>query len=229
VEQNLNNNRQNNNNSNNGNNRNNNNNSNNGNPQNPESNFYLVLDEEDATDETSPESFFLQDGCQEDFENEREVVVDFLQTTPTIPPNGVPREAMVPSTLAIAKQVNDFKGHFLFKSLLDPGGSHIMINKHSLPRGLETFSLPTSDTFNTTAGGLQATEYVYLHDIILPEFSYSRRVKTFKAFVFNNESVEYDIIFGRNFLNSCGIDICGSDLTCKWFADSIPFHAPDFS
>ena len=40
--------------------------------------------------------------------------------------------------------------------------------------------------------------------------------------------MEYDIIFGRNFLNSCGIDVCGSDLTCKWFSDSIPYHAPDF-
>jgi len=30
----------------------------------------------------------------------------------------------------------------------------------------------------TTAGGLQAASHVFLHEIILPEFSYSRHVTT---------------------------------------------------
>jgi hypothetical protein len=74
-----------------------------------------------------------------------------------------------------------------------------------------------------------ATQYmVYLHDVILPEFNYSRRIKTVKAYVFDNEEVKYNIIFGRDFLNTCCIDICGSDLTCKWYGDTIPFHKPNF-
>jgi len=147
--------------------------------------------------------------------------------TATTPPESTQREAMIPTTLTIAKRINDVSGQFLFKSLLDPGGSHVLINKRALPKGAELF---TSDQrkFNTTAGGLQAASHVFLHEIILPEFSYSRQVKTYQAFVFDNPTVPYDIIYGRNFLNSCGIDIRGSDLTCKWFQDVIPFHEPDY-
>jgi hypothetical protein len=90
------------------------------------------------------------------------------------------------------------------------------------------FATPNHNSFTTAAGGFETKHYVFLHEVILPEFSFNRQVKTVKAYVFDNKEVIYDIIFGHNFLNSCGIDICGSNLTCKWYTDSIPFHPPDF-
>jgi len=77
-------------------------------------------------------------------------------------------------------------------------------------------------------GSFESQHYVLLHDVILPEFSYSRRVKTVKAFVFDNKDVPYDVIYGRSFLNSCKIDVCSSDLTCRWYNNKIPFHKPTF-
>jgi hypothetical protein len=136
------------------------------------------------------------------------------------------RAKMVSSTLAIIKQVNETKSNGIYKSLLDPGGSNVMVKRSSLPKGIEL--LPTNQTFTTTATNMASQYMVYLHDVILPEFNYSRRIKTVKAYVFDNEEVKYDIIFGRDFLNTCRIDICGSDLTCKWYGDTIPFHKPNF-
>ena len=102
-----------------------------------------------------------------------------------------------------------------------------MINRRSLPRNCELF---TDDNmqFNTTAGTFKSSQYVFLHDISLPEFSYTRKVSRVKAYLFDADNVEYDIIFGRRFLNQVKIDVRSSDLTCKWFEDIIPFHSRSY-
>ena len=46
---------------------------------------------------------------------------------------------MLASTIAIAGKINETSGKFLFKSLLDPGGSHVIINRRALPLNIETF------------------------------------------------------------------------------------------
>ena len=78
--------------------------------------------------------------------------------------------------------------------------------------------------FQIVVGNLQSSQYVYFHDIILPEFSYSCKFKKIKVYIFTNKNVQYDVILGRSFLNVSGIDVCSSDLTCKWDGLSIPFH-----
>jgi hypothetical protein len=134
---------------------------------------------------------------------------------------------MVQSTIAISKQINDIKGRFIYKALLDHGGSHVIIKKSTLPKNVELFSTGTQN-FTTAAGSLMSYQIVFLHDVVLPEFSYSRRVKTVKVFVFDNDAVQYDIFFGRSFLNTCRIDVLSSSLTCQWYSDTIPFHDAGF-
>jgi hypothetical protein len=184
--------------------------------------LYFQTDESVTND---PESFFYKDGVQEELEiDDSEEPTQWYDSTALTEQQ---RMQMVPSTIAMAKQVNDVKTKAIYKSLLDPGGSNVIIKRSALPKDVELFPV-ASQHFNTAAGGMNVTATVILHDVILPEFSYSRRIKTVKAFVFDNDSIPYDVIFGRDFLNGCRIDVCGSDLTCKWYGNVIPFHPPNF-
>ena len=56
----------------------------------------------------------------------------------------------------------------------------------------------------------------------------NKSVTKVKAYLFDAPKVEYNIIFGRHFLNQVKIDVWSSDLTCKWFDDIIPFHSCDY-
>ena len=216
-----------NNNSNNSSSNNSSNNSNSNGSNNSSDNYYFCL--ECDTDQ-DPESFLFDQDYQTEFEPELydPEEPEGPQDSPRAVDDDVDQSLLAPSTLAIARKLNDSHGRFLFKSLLDHGGSHVLVNRRALPKDVELFPLSTGQGFNTAAGGLSTTHYVYLHDLILPEFSYTRRVSTIKAFVFNNDSVFYDVIFGRSFLNSTGIDVCSSDLSCRWLDNKIPFHTPDF-
>ena len=216
--------------------------SNNGGNTNGSSNYFAELVD-------NAESFFFEDSYQAEFEPElydddsvadlpalikppidddsdsddddEPLVLDFEDN-----PDALRRGELVSSTVAVARKINEQAGKFLFRSLLDPGGSHVLVNQRSLPNDVETFEADFS--FQTTAGSGNSSRYVYLHDIVLPEFSFTRNIKRIKAFVFDNPNVPYDIIFGRNFLNNCRIDVCGSSLTCKWYDLEIPFHPPGY-
>jgi hypothetical protein len=82
--------------------------------------------------------------------------------------------------------------------------------------------------FKTTAGTFEASKFVYLSNISLPEFNYTCKIKRLKAFLFDAPNIEYDIIFGRAFLNQVQIDVLSSTKKCKRFQDEIPFHKPDY-
>jgi len=81
-------------------------------------------------------------------------------------------------------------------------------------------------SFKTTAGSFNSAEFVYLTSLSLPEFSFTRKVKKVKAYLFDAPDVEYDLIFGRNFLNQVKIDVLSSQLKCTWYDDEISFHPP---
>ena len=89
--------------------------------------------------------------------------------------------------------------------------------------------LPFKDLlFTTTGGSFKSTSYVKLKDFRLPEFNRNRNVATVKASVLDNAAVKYDLILGRDFLNSAGVDVKSSSLTCEWCGDSIPFKLPSY-
>ena len=141
--------------------------------------------------------------------------------------NNINSHDLIPTTLATATQINNKLGKYWFKSLLDHGGSHVMIEQRCIPKDIELFEQPNMQ-FKTTAGKMTTTKFIYLSDLRLPEFSYTRRVKKVKCYVFEAPEVEYDIIFGRSFLNQVQIDVLSSQMKCTWFKDEIPFHPVDY-
>ena len=84
--------------------------------------------------------------------------------------NETPTLDLLPITLAVSNQVNNKKGKYFYKSLLDHGGSHVMIQAGCLPRDCEIFSNPSMHS-KTTAGTSKSGQFVYVHNICLPEFS----------------------------------------------------------
>ena len=46
--------------------------------------------------------------------------------------------------------------------------------------------------------------------------------------MFDAPAVQYNIIFGRQFLNQVSINVKSSTLTCSWYEDEIPFHPPNY-
>ncbi len=134
---------------------------------------------------------------------------------------------MVPTTLSVAKKVNEQTGRYFFKSLFDSGGTSVMINKRCLPTNCEIFEY-AGKAFATTQGTFVSPGFVYLSDLALPEFTLTRRIKKIKAYLFDAPNVRYDIIFGRSFLSSVGIDILCSSKTCTWLEQTIPFHPIDY-
>ncbi len=59
----------------------------------------------------------------------------------------------------------------LMRALFDSGASCTLISQHMLPKGV--FPLTTDHTVKATTaeGKFHLTHYVYLKDIVLPEFS----------------------------------------------------------
>ena len=127
------------------------------------------------------------------------------------------------------KQVANTKGDFLLKLIFNHGGSHGLVKRSALPKDAEIFALDDASGFDIIAGTLVACGYTYLKNIILPEFSFSCQVKSIKAFIFDDNKVQYDCICGCSLPNPCKIDDCSSDLTWKWYGLTIPFHKPHFS
>jgi hypothetical protein len=134
---------------------------------------------------------------------------------------------MVPTTLSVAKKVNEQTGRYFFKSLFDSGGTSVMINRRCLPTNCEIFEYD-GKAFATTQGTFVSPGFVYLSDLALPDFTLTRRIKKIKAYLFDAPTVRYDIIYGRSFLSSVGIYILCSSKCCTWLQQTIPFHPIDY-
>lgn len=144
--------------------------------------------------------------------------------------NQTPSEStadLIPATLATARKVSETKGNFLFKALLDTGGSHVMIRKAALPNDTQVYSDHEGKAFRTTQGTFKPLGFVYLHDLALPEFSHTRRFTTVKAYVFDAPA-RYDIILGRNFLRMANMQLDFYKNETVWYENRVPFHDTTF-
>jgi len=150
-----------------------------------------------------------------------EGVDDVISPVPAIGLN------LVPTTLASARKVNSIDHSAPLKTLIDHGASHSIINKRCLPKRAEPKSTE-SISFSTTGGSFDSSSYILMEDFRLPEFNRNRSVDCVRAAVFDNPSIKYDLILGRDFLNKVGIDVKSSNLTCEWCGDSIPFKLPSY-
>jgi hypothetical protein len=139
---------------------------------------------------------------------------------------------MAPTTLLVVKKINDKEGRYFFKSLFDSGDTSVMVNKRAtIPKDCEICEICKYDgrAFATTQGSFTSPGFVYLTDLALPEFTLTRRIQKFKAYIFDAPYVRYDLIYGQSFLLNVGIDILNSSQSCTWLEQSIlPFHPIDY-
>ncbi|MGH7974459.1 MAG: retropepsin-like aspartic protease, partial [bacterium] len=107
--------------------------------------------------------------------------------------------------------------------MIDSGASVCMVAQSSTPKGISQWQTSPL-TFQTTNGIMKSCSMVYLSDVHLPEFSKTRSIPEFEAYVFDDSSGRgsYDIILGRDFLFEIGFTACF--LTKLMGEISVPFH-----
>ena len=91
-------------------------------------------------------------------------------------------------------------------ALWDLRSSHSMFNKRALPFGTTTFKTQKIKT-TTTQGTYNCDEAVVLSNLSLPEFVNGRKITNLSAQVFDSKNCPYDIILGRDFMDSIGLEI----------------------
>ena len=67
-----------------------------------------------------------------------------------------------------------------------------------------------------TQGIYNYNKAVFLHNISLPEFMNKRKIKSTTAHLFNSPTYPYNVILGRDFLKTIGLDIQFSNNRIKW-------------
>jgi transposase InsO family protein len=133
---------------------------------------------------------------------------------------------LVPSSLVVARAVQDQPLCRPLKVLFDSGSNISLLNTSCLPADTTPIMLPASSGF-TASGVLEANRAVKLHDLILPEFTRSKRIPEWQFTLFDTPC-PFDIIFGRDFLSALKIDPCFSTATVHWDSLSIPFKTRAF-
>ena len=134
---------------------------------------------------------------------------------------------MVPSSIAVARTIQGQSSAELLKVLFDSGGTMTFLNSKCLPRGATPSLLKNPLQGIIAAGRLTANRIVHLRDIVLPEFSRSRKIDDQWAYVFDSDS-HYDIIFGRDFMLKIGLDTKFSNKTTVWMDREIAMKSPRF-
>jgi hypothetical protein len=132
---------------------------------------------------------------------------------------------MVSSTIDSIDAISESMRFRPLIALFDSGGSDIMMNRNAIPKGAIEIA-DEQKSFTITAGDLHAVSHVSLSKIFLPEFSRTRHIPTFPAYIFGDpgKKVVYDFIFGRNFLQAVGIQLDFSESKTIWLDLSVPMR-----
>ncbi|MGH7954907.1 MAG: hypothetical protein ACREOZ_02985 [Gloeomargaritales cyanobacterium] len=75
-----------------------------------------------------------------------------------------------------------------FNALIDSGASVCMVAQSSIPKGISQWQTSPL-TFQTTNGIMKSCSMVYLSDVHLPEFSKTRSIPEFEAYVYDDHLV----------------------------------------
>ncbi|MHA7927741.1 MAG: retropepsin-like aspartic protease, partial [Marinobacter sp.] len=138
------------------------------------------------------------------------------------------RKDAVPSTLMVAKYIQNVESRRLLHVLFNPGGSHTLIHSRALPRGATPGTIEGGQrSLQTIAGTFASNRVVRLDQLTLPEFDKQKEVDRVHAFVFDSPC-NYDIILGRDFLSSAGIQMDFQTGTMKWLERTIEMKPPGY-
>jgi len=135
-------------------------------------------------------------------------------------------DALTPCTIMLVNRLQDQPFRRPLRVLMDSGSRCSVIKWSSLPIGTKTSEVSRAIVGLTGSG--QVTEEVALEDMILPEFSRTLRINDrFRCYVMDNNDIPYDVILGRDFLMSVGIDVLHSTQEVLWMGSKIPFRRRD--
>jgi hypothetical protein len=77
----------------------------------------------------------------------------------------------VPSSMLMARTIQEQPSQRLLKVLFDGGGTRTLCNSRCLPKGVTPYLLETPVEGLTIAGRFKANRAVRFQDVVLPEFS----------------------------------------------------------
>jgi hypothetical protein len=135
---------------------------------------------------------------------------------------------LVPTTLIIPLNIQGCHNERLLTCLLESGSSDTIIKRDQLPRNVTPKVLQKPISSNTLFGKQQIQLYVDLEDIVLPEFSYSRKITKTKAYVVESKHCKYDMIIGRDFLRNNKINLSFENNTITWLEQTIVMKPNEF-
>jgi hypothetical protein len=96
-----------------------------------------------------------------------------------------------------------------------------MINRKCIPSTVK-LKVCNSAQFLTTQGEFMSVHTVKLQDICLPAFSFSRRFKTIKAYVFNAPHYPYDLLLGHKFIKQAKMKMDFDTGQTAWLGSVVP-------
>ena len=132
--------------------------------------------------------------------------------------------ALSPCTTLLVKSIQGHAFNQSLRALFDTGSDSSHIQQRVLPEEAGSSTMVEPKTIVGMTGTASISQEVELQDMLLPEFSQSRRISDpFKCYVMDNKSV-YDIILGRDFLMTVGIDILNSTQEMQWLDNKLPFR-----
>ena len=114
-----------------------------------------------------------------------------------------------------------------FLCLLDSGATGCWVSREKLPPHIHTYHVAPV-TNQTLAGNFTAKEEVKLHDVLLPEFHKTRRLKTLMAKIFD-QGCRYDMILGRNLMNKLGIVLNFNNKSMTWDGSTVAMREYDLN
>ena len=132
-----------------------------------------------------------------------------------IPTPKAKQSNLIPMVLLLMHTINGIITNCPLVALCDSGSSHCMFNKRALPFEATTFKTQKIKT-TTTQGTYDCDKAVVLSNLSLPKFVNGRKITNLSAQVFNSENCPYDVILGRDFMDSIGLDIQFSTGSIKW-------------
>jgi transposase InsO family protein len=133
-----------------------------------------------------------------------ELIDDVLmKTTKTSTDNtDLDQHGWTPATSMLIDTIHPRLSTKPFLALIDPGSSHTLLNRRSLPAGLNP--IVSGMTKSTTAHGEMQVpnEFVELTGFRFPDLSTTRRITdTYKVRLMDSPTAPYDVIVGRDILD----------------------------
>jgi Reverse transcriptase (RNA-dependent DNA polymerase) len=126
-----------------------------------------------------------------------------------------PPTTKLPMSFMVARLIGNHTSMRLLRVLFDSGGSCTWINSRALPRGCTPMLLDQPTSSLTLAGTLELNRCVIINGITLPEFDRNKKIEKQGAFVFDGPC-NYDVILGRDFLETVGLTLNFDSQQIKW-------------